>query len=117
MNELVDALQNETTAAKRVSLWHSKMASVQLSELKLSRQLGKEKQGHESVKRELQSTLQRVQELEEEQVRLIMEYDSNQLNLERRLNELEGMVQSFEEEREQIFVTTSASDVNIYYYD
>ncbi|KAJ3289656.1 hypothetical protein HK104_007316 [Borealophlyctis nickersoniae] len=110
-DDLLAALRNTSQATERVAAWHSKLSKLQLSELRLQRELAREKEAHASAKRELEHTVQRAARLEDRVVALQAEFDAEQLDWERRQNDLEMAVQMYEEERDKIFQAATAAEL------
>ena len=69
-DELIETLKDPSTAAKRIVNWHDKMSKLQLSDLSLQRELQRAREALESTNRELNVSMARVTQVEEELVAL-----------------------------------------------
>ncbi|KAJ3022309.1 hypothetical protein HKX48_006496 [Thoreauomyces humboldtii] len=109
--ELIETLKDHSASTERLAAWHSKMSALQLADLRLQRELGKEREASNSAKRELTDTVAQLTQLEDAYAELQSETDSRQIEWEKRQDELENLIGQFEEERDHIFSDTSADDL------
>ncbi|KAJ3157599.1 hypothetical protein HDU86_003251 [Geranomyces michiganensis] len=89
LEELVDALNSCDASVKLVS-WHQKMSVLQLAELRLQRELAREREETLSAKRESTELSARLHALEEDFVSLQSEADARQIEWEQYEQELES---------------------------
>jgi hypothetical protein len=109
--ELVLALKNSSSSAKRLSEWHSRMSKLQFKDLTLNRDLTRSRESCEALSRELASSVARITQLEEDYVKFQHEAYSKQLEWEYRIDGLENQLSQNEEEREQILLAASSPEV------
>jgi chromosome segregation ATPase len=110
--ELVSSLKNTSNVAERITQWQSRMATLQLENLRLSRELEYTKKEKITSEKSLEDYIHRSANLEEQMVELQIETDQRQVEWERRQYELENLLQQYEDERAQIFKAASTSDVS-----
>ncbi|TPX68705.1 hypothetical protein SpCBS45565_g02947 [Spizellomyces sp. 'palustris'] len=108
--ELLEALRNHSASTERIAAWHSKMAALQLADLRLQRDIAREREAYHATKRELRDNVVRLAQLEEEYVSLQSEFDARQLEWEKRQEELEATICNYEEERDRIFQAATATE-------
>ncbi|KNC97427.1 uncharacterized protein SPPG_09464 [Spizellomyces punctatus DAOM BR117] len=108
--ELLEALRNHSASTERIAAWHSKMAALQLADLRLQRDIAREREAYHATKRELRDNVVRLAQLEEEYVSLQSEFDARQLEWEKRQGDLEATICNYEEERDRIFQAATATE-------
>ncbi|KAJ3183418.1 hypothetical protein HDU87_006737 [Geranomyces variabilis] len=108
LEELVDALKAQDSSAERITAWHRKMSVLQLAELRLQRELAREREAAQSTKRELAESLARLNALEEDYVGLQSETDAREIKWEQ---ELEAALSAAEQEREQVLDHATAMEI------
>jgi predicted nucleic acid-binding Zn-ribbon protein len=109
--ELISALKDSSSSARRLSEWHSRMSKLQLNDLSLNRDLNRSRESCEALSRELASSVARITQLEEDYVNLQQEMYCKQLEWEYRIDGLENQLSQNDEEREQILLAASSPEV------
>ncbi|KAJ3415066.1 hypothetical protein HDV05_005592 [Chytridiales sp. JEL 0842] len=109
--ELVAALKDESTVAQRISSWQSRMATLQISNLRISRELDYLKQEKIITESSLEQYINRVSALEEQITDLQIETDKKQMDWEKRQAEQDKLIHQYEDEREQIFKAASTAEL------
>jgi hypothetical protein len=111
--ELVEALKEPTTASERLVAWQGRMASHQLANLRLTRELEQMKQDKAGLERTVEEQTDRMEHLEEDMVAIQKLSDCRQLEWESRQLDLEIAVQKLEEEREVMVKAASSAEVRL----
>ncbi|KAI8621520.1 hypothetical protein BC830DRAFT_180184 [Chytriomyces sp. MP71] len=111
LRELIEALQNPSTTSERIVSWQSRMATLQVSNLRISRDLDFQRQTRLSAEANLQEHMGRVTALEDQLVAAQLDMDNRQLEWEKRQEDMESIIQQLESEREQIFHAASLADL------
>ncbi|KAJ3076959.1 hypothetical protein HDU98_010253 [Podochytrium sp. JEL0797] len=109
--ELIESLKDTSTASDRIVSWQSRMATLQIGNLRLTRDLDFLRQGKLSAEANLEDHMDRVRQLEDQLCALQIESDNKQLEWEKRQEDMENMIQQLEAEREQIFQASSLADL------
>ena len=109
--ELVEALKQPTTASERLVAWQARMASHQLANLRLTRELDQIKQEKAGLERTVEEQIDRMEHLEEDMVATQKLSDCRQIQWENRQLELEMTVNKLEEEREAMVKAASSAEV------
>ncbi|KAJ3125577.1 hypothetical protein HK100_010734 [Physocladia obscura] len=86
------------------------MAALQISNLRVCRELDSEKQARLSAEANLEDHMDRVRNLEDLLCSAQIELDDKQLEWENRQEDMETIIKQLEDEREQIFRATSLAD-------
>ncbi|KAJ3239734.1 hypothetical protein HDU81_005450 [Chytriomyces hyalinus] len=112
LNELIDSLKPSANASERIISWQSRMATLQVANLRLLRDLDFQRQAKLGAEANLEEHMSRVNALEDQLVSAQIEADNRQLEWEKRQEDMETIVQQLETEREQIFHAASLADVS-----
>lgn len=110
-DQLILALKDSNPNVNIIQSWHKKMSENQLSELKIHRELIHVKNSERTAMIELEETVNRASKYEEDLVKLQTDFDSHQIDWEKRELALELKVQQLEEEREKIFQAATMSEL------
>ncbi|KAJ3236898.1 hypothetical protein HDU78_004338 [Chytriomyces hyalinus] len=110
LNELIDSLKPSANASERIISWQSRMATLQVANLRLLRDLDFQRQAKLGAEANLEEHMSRVNALEDQLVSAQIEADNRQLEWEKRQEDMETIVQQLETEREQIFHAASLAD-------
>nr|KAJ3422939.1 hypothetical protein HK105_005441 [Polyrhizophydium stewartii] len=109
--ELISALRDTTGAQRRVAVWHNKMLAAQIELLKVKKECGQLQITADVAMRDRNAAQARVTELEECIVLMQNDHEEHQLEWEMRQGELEATIEKYEEERDQIFQSSSGSEL------
>jgi chromosome segregation ATPase len=115
-DELIVALTDKSNQNERITSWQSRMASLQLANLQLSRDLEYNIQSKLSLDKAFDDMNSKVISLEEDLAEMQIETDKKQLEWEKRSAEMEGLIAQLEEEREKIFLVASHSEVRVSFF-
>ncbi|KAJ3039732.1 hypothetical protein HDV00_011964 [Rhizophlyctis rosea] len=108
---LVATLRGNSPANQRIVAWHTKLSDLQLSNLRLERQLARESAARSSVESEARLIGENIGTLEEKLAHSNAALDARQLEWELRQNELEMTIQKLEEERDRIYQAATAAEL------
>ncbi|KAJ3018475.1 UNVERIFIED_CONTAM: hypothetical protein HDU68_011137 [Siphonaria sp. JEL0065] len=111
LSELIESLKDTSTASDRIISWQSRMATLQISNLRLSRDLDFQKHSKLNAEANLAGHMDRVCQLENHLCAAQIDLDDKQLEWEKRQEDMEHIIQQLEAEREQIFHAASLADL------
>ncbi|KAJ3344968.1 hypothetical protein HDU83_004566 [Entophlyctis luteolus] len=111
LSELVESLRDSSSAAERIVSWQSRMATLQIANLRLRRDLDAEVHAKLAAQASLDSHLDRVKVLEDALCEAQINLDDKQLEWENRQEDMECIIKQLEDEREKIFQAASLADL------
>ncbi|KAJ1568507.1 hypothetical protein HK405_001162, partial [Cladochytrium tenue] len=109
-SELVNSLREPTAAMERISSWQTRMAALQVENIRVLRRLEASSQDRQSLERNLETQTEKAAALEEQLLEMQADSDVKQMEWERRQMELEMTVQRLQEEREEIVRAASTAE-------
>ncbi|KAJ1345213.1 hypothetical protein BSLG_000727 [Batrachochytrium salamandrivorans] len=109
--ELIEALRDKSNSQKRVEAWHKKTVAAQTELIALKKDQAQLNIRILVAEEECQVSRMQVAQLENSLFETQNEYHESQLKWEQRHGKLEDTLQQFEEERDIIFQSTSATEL------
>jgi hypothetical protein len=109
--ELEEVLKTPTAAQKRVMEWHKRLSEAETKAVLTERKLERLKEMSDLNQSNAEYYQQKVEELHDQLLFIQNDHDSRQLSWEQQQTEFEKMIAQYEEERDRLYLSTTAAEL------
>jgi CAP-Gly domain-containing linker protein 1 len=109
--ELEELLKTPTAAQRRIMKWHKRLGEAEAKAVLFERQLERLKDTNQLNQSNAQYYEQKVEELHDQLLFIQNDQDARQLAWEQQQTEFEKMIAQYEEERDRLYLSTTAAEL------